>query len=122
MFYRAEGCDNNLFGYGCALIVISMPIDFDDQTWQYHGAVGNVFKDYCSDIIIDSSCWNNTINAYAYAIKIGYECRFIEIGALTTSITVKPCCNMVKIDSNSYNVTVGSRCNDIYPSRQEVQS
>lgn len=114
MFYRAEGCDNNLFGYGCALIVISMPIDFDDQTWQYHGAVGNVFKDYCSDIIIDSSCWNNTINEYAYAIKIGYECRFIEIGALTTSITVKPCCNMVKIGSNSYNVTVGSRCNDIY--------
>ena len=113
MFYTAEGCDNNKFGIGCALILISYPINFEDVALQYHGAVSNEFEDYCSDIIIDYTCWDIIVRKYSYAIKIGYECRNIDIGEGTTDVTILPCCNNIKVGISSYTISVGRSSSNI---------
>lgn len=113
MFYYAEQCDNNKFGIGCALILVNATVDYDDMPSQYHGAVSNEFEDYCSDIIVDWTCWDIIVRKYSYAIKIGYECRNIDIGERTTDVSIMPCCSNINIGTGSYTINIGRSCNNI---------
>lgn len=104
--YWAEECNDNKFGIGCQLILIGLPLDVDSI--QCNGTARNKFEDYCTNIILDYTCYDITIGKHSYAIAIGYECRNVEIGEMAFNINIQSNCNDIRI---------GNKCNTIQLSK-----